>query len=1084
MRDLSGPYDPTVPLAPVVLLVPSTAARTELPRRLAGAAGAIAGLRPLKLDELARSLAEPPLSSRGLRPWHDGHAARLAARLLVEPGGLRIDQGALSRPVALALKRTLCDLRRAEVAPEQVRALAGVPGTTPEDQERLLALAGMLRAFDAEIEGRFFDAVSLLRAARDQVAAAGPGQPRIIAVGDLEPDAAERLLLEALARAGRLELLADPVPPSLEPSAYASWAADLGARRVGWQETPLGPIAPTAPPPALARLRERLFEPPSGEPALDDSLELVTAPGEAAEVRAIVRRFLREAERGVRFDEMAVILNDAGTYAPLFADLLERLAIPHRLHPSLPLRFGRAARSLLLLFRCRGLERAAVMEFLTFAPLPFGTLLGDDQPPRPAQWDAISRDAAIVSGYERWMIGLRAFAEDEREAGAREPAPERRERRESRAREAERLLRAVELLAATLDSLSGEAGWPEWAERLRSVIDQWLGPESDTQAVAEVVADLATLGSLETQADWDTVETVIEARFEGDKLPLEPLKSGGVHVGALDAIAGLSFRLVAIPGLVEGGFPGPLRPDPFLLDREREALNQELAAPRPEVEAPASRRARPAKRQLSLFDPPLIGAPPVRPAAVSRPALPTTQDRLVELRRLFHRAVTQAGERLILSYPRADPRTGRERLPSLFFVAAASAAAGRPLGAGDLDALVAEDAPQSLPLERALDRGERDRWRVLASGQEAVLAIAAGSVFFRQSRLANEARWSRSLTPYDGLVAFPAGEPESEAQAAAVRARLDPVASGHPLSASRLAVFGRCGFQYLLEHVLRLETLPEPEERRKLDPLERGTLFHEVAELFLRELRETGGLPVRDTEERRERLLAMADEALARHVAGSPPRLRLLWERECRRFRDTLLKWLAREAENAERSTPLHFEVGFGLPATHAAGGEPHSSQPLEIELGDGRMLRVSGKIDRIDEKPDGTLLLRDYKTGRAPRDDGSIFRGGKNLQIPFYVRAAERLFPGRRVSEAFLDYVDSGRPVAMRPELARGGDFQEVLRRLLDAIAGGVFVQEPASCEFCDFTLVCGPSGLIAQRLEVKRRDPRLKAVQELRRL
>jgi ATP-dependent helicase/nuclease subunit B len=1082
VRGLTGPYDPAVPLAPVVLLVPSAAARTELPRRLATATGALAGLVPLTLGDLARSLAEPVLSARGLRPWHDGHSVRLAARLLAGPHGLGLRPDTPLGPVARALSRTLAALRHAGVAPDQIRALARAPGTTSEDTSRLVALAGLLGRYDAEIQGHFADGAALLLAARDEVAAGrGLSRARVIAVGDLEPDEAEQKLLEALARAGCLELVADRIPPSLAHSGFEARVTTLGARRVAWEDTPLAAIAPSLPPPALLRLRERLFEPPAGETAADGSLELVTGPGEAAEARAIARRLLREAERGVPFEEMAVVLNDAGTYAPLFADLLDRLGIPHRLHPSLPLRSGRAARSLLLLFRCRGLERAAVMEFLTFAPLPFGTLLGDDQPPRPAQWDAISRDAGIVSGYERWLIGLRAYAEGEREAGAREAVAERKLRRQTRAREAERLLRVVELLAGTLDGLSGEAGWPEWSERVGTVVDQWLEPERDTKAVAEVVAELAALGRLETKADWHTVETVIETRFEWEQLPLEPVRSGAVHVGALKAIAGLPFRVVAIPGLVEGGFPGPLRPDPLLLDREREVLNRSLM---PTREAPVSGKPRAARRQLSLFDPPPAAASEAQPEPVPLPALPTTQDRLLAARRLFHRAVSQASERLILSYPRADPRTGRERLPSLFFVAAASAAAGRPLGTSDLEALVAEDDPQALRLEQALDRGERDRARVLASGQEAVLAIAAGSPFFRQSRLASEARWSRSLTPYDGLVAFPAGEPESEAQAAAVRARLDPVASGYPLSASRLATFGRCGYQYLLQHVLRLEPLPEPEERRKLAPLERGTLFHEVAELFLRELRDTGALPVRDTEEQRERLLVLADEALGRHVQGSPPRLRLLWDRECRRFRDTLLSWLAREAANAERSTPLHFEVGFGLPVTHAAGAEPHGSEPLEIDLGDGRMLRVSGKIDRIDEKPDETLLLRDYKTGRAPRDDGSVFRGGKNLQIPFYVRAAEKLFPGRRVSEAFLDYVDSGRPVAMRLELARGADFQEVLRRLLDAIAGGIFVQEPASCEFCDFTLVCGPSGLIAQRLEIKRRDPRLKAVQELRRL
>jgi len=40
----------------------------------------------------------------------------------------------------------------------------------------------------------------------------------------------------------------------------------------------------------------------------------------------------------------------------------------------------------------------------------------------------------------------------------------------------------VELLGGTLDKLSGTASWPEWSERLRSVYEEWLGPERDREA--------------------------------------------------------------------------------------------------------------------------------------------------------------------------------------------------------------------------------------------------------------------------------------------------------------------------------------------------------------------------------------------------------------------------------------------------------------------------------------------------------------------------------------------------------------------------------------------------------------------------
>jgi RecB family exonuclease len=1068
------------------------AAVVELPRRLASSRGALAGLYPFKVLDLARALAEPFLLGQGLRAWDNGHDALLAARLLAEGGaGFGLPAELPRGPVAATLARTLRALRQGRIPPERLEAYAERTSHPPGDAERLRGLGRLYRRFHDSLEGKTADPVTLLAAAAEGLAGGGwMSEAEVLVLDDLELDPVERDFVAALARARPVRLLRRERPPGLRRSSFRAWAGRRGMTEVDEGDTVLAPLAPPPPPEGLARLRQGLFEPPAGAPVEDDSVALVSAPGEAAEVRAIVRRLLGEAARGTPFEEMGVVLPRPQTYAPLFTDLLERLGVPHRLHPSLPLRFGRCARSLLLLFRCRGLGRAAVMEFLTFAPVPFVELLGEDEDPQPPRWDAISRDTGVVSGLDRWMIGLRAYAEAEREAGEAEGA-ERRERRQRHAREAEALLRVVELLSAILDTLSGSESWPVWSQRLRTACDQWIGPERDRQAVLDVIDDLGGLGAVSPRATWDEVEQVLEARFEWERLPLEPPEGGAVHVGALDAMAGLPFRLVAIPGLVEGGYPGVLRPDPFLLDAEREALARATVAPeRPAGTAGPGQTRGPragAGSQLSLFDD--VGEPSAgaRPGASGEPEasrsgtaeaepddpslLPTTQDRLLEARRLFQRAVAQATERLVLSYPRADARTGRERLPSLFFAAAASTLAGRPLAGADLERMVVEDDPAVLPLDATLDAGERDRARVRAQDRNAAEAIAAGSSFFKQSRLAAQARWSGRLTRYDGLL----NELPDEAAE-----RIDPLRRTRAMSATRLAVYARCGFQYLLEHVLHLEAALEPEERRRLDPLERGTLFHDVAERFLRERRDRKELPVQDTQESRTRILEIAEQGLEELVQGSPPRFTLLWEREKRRFRESVLTWLQREARTGGRSTPAHFEVSFGL-GQGPDSAEPHDPEPIEIPLGDGRTLRVSGKIDRIDRREDG-LVLRDYKTGKAPKDDGRVFRGGRQLQIPFYVLAAERLYPQERVVEAFLDYVDGGRQVAFDPAAARGEPFRTVLRSLVDLIAGGVFVQEPAACDWCDFKVVCGPKGILQRRQQYKRRDATLLSYLRLR--
>jgi len=1066
MRDLTRPF---------VLVAPSVAAASELPRRLASAGRALVLYRFPEpgpdhyrsgLLDLARALAEPVLLGRGLRAWDYGHDTRLAAKLLAgdAEGGFPLPPDVPRGPVAAALARTLAELRLARVPPERLEALAGRADVGADDAPRLRTLARLFRAFSVEREGKVADPASVLAAAHEALGRADWLKgAEILIVDDLELDEGEKEFLSALARAFPVRLLRREMPPSLLASSFRAWAGKEGIVESAWEDTPLALLAPPPLPAGLARVRGGLFEPPSGTPADDDSVELVTGPGEAAEARAIARRLLREAARGVPFEEMAVLLPRPDPYAPLFTDLLGRLGIPHQLHPSLPLRFGRCARSLLLLFRSRGLARQAVMELLTFAPIPFEIMLGEAVRAWPSRWDQVSRDAQIVSGLERWIIGLRSFAELEREGAGLDANPDRAERRLRTAADAEALLRMVELLALELDALSGEATWREWSERLKGVCERWVAPRGDPdrerEAVLRVLTELSGLSTIDARVAWSEVEAVVETRFERKRLPLDPPGSGAVHVGALDALAGLPFRVVAIPGLGEGGYPGVLRPDPFLLDPEREALAE--AAPPPSA-APPARKKTAGKAQLSLFAEP----GPAR----SGGALVTTQDRLLEARRLFQRAVGQARERLILTYPRADPRSGRERLPSLFFVAAASARAGRALSGSELEGLVREDVPDSL--DAALDPGERDRLRVREGGQPAAEAIATGSIFFRQSRWAVRGRWSNRLTIYDGLLA---DLPEE------ARRKLDPLSASGPISASRLATFSRCGFMYLLQYVLRLEPALEPEERKRLEPLERGDLFHRVAERFLRECRDRGELPLQDAEATRTRLIEMAEEALAAHVAGSPPRFTLLWEREKTRFRQTLLGWLAREAAGNERAMPAHFEVSFGM-GQSPSGGEPHAPAPLTFDLGDGRMLRMSGKIDRIDRRPDGTLVLRDYKTGKAPKDELGIFRGGKQLQVPFYILAAAQLFPDAPVVEAFLDYVDGGRQVAVDPDVVRSEGFRALLGGLVEAIGQGLFVQEPSACPWCDFTAVCGPRPLLERRRQIKGSDPQLIRILRLR--
>lgn len=1061
-----------MPLSPTLLLVPSVSAGQILIRRLAREKHALAAISALRPRDLAEKMAATRCHGVGLQVWGSGHGALLAAKLLAAHPEL-LKPGLPEAPVARVLARTLDDLRSAGIRPPALKRLAE-KSASPEDRSRLLAVAAIYSRYNSELEAKFFDETRLFSEAETAEAPFLAGTT-VLFSPDLEPRPDEFRFLQTLAirfGAHRIEGGGFEGPGSFEALSNAARIP-----RVTWSETVFAPVIAPADP-ALTQLTEALFEPPGTQPrgaevpalgSPESPVSFVTAPGDAGEVRSIARLLLKAARHGLPFDDMAVVIPQADVYSPIVVDLFSRAKIPFKLHPSLPLATGRIARSFLLLLGSRDFDRQALLEFLTFAPVPLAAKTGDADPPHPSVFDQITRELKVVSGIDRFRTALDHFINEEAKVAA--SGKDAHQTARGRRVQAARALRFVverlnESLAFTAEKLSLD----QWSMRLLALCRDWIRPtsqieETELQLVCETLEEIGSLAAVSSAIPFDRVLSVIEAQFDRKRRPLEERSRVGVHVGSPEALAGGRFRFVAVLGLVEGRYPGVFRPDPFLLDPERQALSDEAS----EVRLPKP------VAQLTLFD-----DDPPGPFPIDGPLLPTTETRVGAVRRMFARTLAQAEERLVLSYPRADEQTGREKLPSLFLMAALQAAKGEAVTAEDLHKVVTEDQDGHTDMDLCIDLGERDTEIVARHGLQAVTWLETTRPFLRAAHELSRGRSARRLSSFDGLVCLE-GEDSHP--------RLDPIKSGQAISASRIAAFGECGFRYFLRYVLRLEPAIEPEERRKLDPLEKGTLFHEVAELFLRERRDQGLLPIRNTDDERLRLLALGDERLEAWVEGSPPRLILLWRAEKKVFLQLLTEWLAREAENyrTRKTTPAHFEVSFGMPYRRSNTQEPHREAPVEIPLDDGRVLKISGQIDRIDRidaAEGGGLVLRDYKTGKAPTDnDASLFKGGRQLQIPFYILAAQEIFPGEKVVEAFLDYVNAGRQVAFNPAKATSATFKALLLRIADLMGHGVFMQEPTACTFCDFSAVCGPTAVLDSRKRRRRLfDPLARKVAELK--
>jgi RecB family exonuclease len=264
------------------------------------------------------------------------------------------------------------------------------------------------------------------------------------------------------------------------------------------------------------------------------------------------------------------------------------------------------------------------------------------------------------------------------------------------------------------------------------------------------------------------------------------------------------------------------------------------------------------------------------------------------------------------------------------------------------------------------------------------------------------------------------------------------------VSPTRLERWAISPFDYLMEHVFRVEIPELPEEVYELSPLDRGSLVHDTLDAFLREvLTREGGPPEPGapwTDHDRDRLHELAEERCDRYEALGLTGRRAFWDRDRRRILADLDRFLVADAT-------LRDGHGLTTVATELSFGVPGSERPaVEVALSDGRTLRFRGAADRVDRSHRGDLLVIDYKTGRsfAVGEAGDPTAAGTKLQLPVYALAAREAFgdPTSRVVAAYWFISTRGdfRWAEVLLDEHTRDRFDEVLRTIVDGIERGVF--------------------------------------------
>jgi len=235
--------------------------------------------------------------------------------------------------------------------------------------------------------------------------------------------------------------------------------------------------------------------------------------------------------------------------------------------------------------------------------------------------------------------------------------------------------------------------------------------------------------------------------------------------------------------------------------------------------------------------------------------------------------------------------------------------------------------------------------------------------------------WRREgVTPHDGLV------------------RAD-----HPLivevldrtqSASSLRTLLRNPLGFVWRYAFGWKAPRNGAEPLVLDPLRTGDLIHLVLERTLRALETAGGLAAADGARIGAAVAAAADDVAAGWEARRPVPPDVVWRRTLDDARSLAVRALAYDDHSA--GTASYGEVPFGGAEVRTAAALPWDAA-VPVDIPDAGF-RIEGYIDRLDVAADGgRALVRDYKTGRPPRNAIRL-DGGRELQRCLYAFAVRRL--------------------------------------------------------------------------------------------
>ena len=735
------------------------------------------------------------------------------------------------------------------------------------------------------------------------------------------------------------------------------------------QKTPLAvvigltgnPNADTAALESVNRMGEELGALP--EISQPHAQRIISTASADEEVRVAVREVVNATRDGIPLSRIAVLCGGGMPVIRQLHDHLDAADIEYNGPSGRTLADSLVGRGLLALLNLesRDFRRDEVFALLSVASATVPALQDDGQPLLAADlvmaWERVSRQAGVARGTEQWETRLRQFANEQREAADHEQGDPDRiegrvERRRREADHAESLARFVAQLANNLSPKPEPTTWKQWTRWIRGLIHTYLDSEQAQQdrPEPELGAAQQIEGILDRLAELDEIEPSPRPATFRHTLALElgkPIsRVGRVGLGVLTeqvgAAPGLEFDRTILIGMAEGTYPHSPSDDPLLPDRERMAVGDDLTL---------------------------------------------LSDRMSDQHRNLL-AVLASTETSTMVYARGDSRRASELHPSRWLLDSATALAGSVVDSTNLEDFASDETASWLEHVPSFSG------RVLhadfpATAQEFRLRGAAHTrrpedlrqdgdlVLFRGAEMVH-ARASDKFTRFDGNLA--------DIDTAGLTSKV--------VSATSLETWADCPMRYLFQHVLRVQPVDHPEELLEITPLEKGSLVHNALDIFVREQLDASRVPPPGqpwSQEQRKRLLEigkeLCDQAEARGLTGTP----VYWHHDRSRILTDLDRFLWEDDSQRRRYgvTATASELAFGMPDDEL--------DAIPVDLPHGRTARFRGRADRVDQGHPNSLLVSDYKTGKADRFKGldrsrvdwDPVQRGTCLQLPVYGLAA-----------------------------------------------------------------------------------------------